>query len=184
MTIAELLIPRCICVSPTGDKYHYPASPYKIGEILTKDDRDNVIPIKYEGSGGMFFSELKRYPYLFKELHWWQHRNIEDLPLFVKTENKVYAVEKWEPSVFSNEFRPVEYGLDVDYSRKLFEKYEKDGKIKEWLKRPDSGSLSVDWHQHHMGNIIPKCFPATEAEYIDFKNGYYPGKSSSVNSSK
>ena len=70
-------------------------SPYKIGDVVTANERDTVhllnVP-EYDSFEGKTIEcqhflpvdVCKRYPALYKELQWWQHRKAEEMPEYVK----------------------------------------------------------------------------------------------------
>lgn len=96
MTPEELLMPRYKVIAD------YPNSPFS-GILTLKKYWDGV---KYEwyGHDGLYSeydSFFKGYPHLFKPLEWWEEREIEDMPKYVKLEKDymetkvgVYEVEK------------------------------------------------------------------------------------------
>ena len=65
----------------------YPDSIYTVGTVL---DREG----SYDSSNNVFF--YNKYPHLFRELSWWEHREISDFPEYVKysTKGKIIKV-KW-----------------------------------------------------------------------------------------
>lgn len=123
MTNEELLKPRYIVIND------YPNSIFDIGEILDEE---------YVGKSS--FNELKNFPHLFKPLEWWEERNIQDLPKYLKS--------KYEDGKF--DFYKVE---------KYFYKYS-DLRF-EWI--DDESSETFKELLKYSG-----CLPSTEEEYLEY----------------
>lgn len=75
MTTEELLKPRYKVIAD------YPHSWFTIGEII----QDNFVSLS-----------LKLYPNIFKELKWWEKREVEDLPKYLKIGDCIRKVIKWD----------------------------------------------------------------------------------------
>ena len=75
MTTEELLKPRYKVVLA------YPHSWIEVGEII-------------ENNFDIF--NLKDYPKIFKELKWWEERENEDLPKYLKIDDSVRKVIEWD----------------------------------------------------------------------------------------
>lgn len=84
-TASDLLKPRCMVAED------YPENPFEIGMILIQD-KDTVGEVwVLESEVGLikqdrnfFYGDILKYPKIFKPLHWWQERNIIDLPDYIK----------------------------------------------------------------------------------------------------
>lgn len=90
---------------------------HKIGDIIMFDDNYSVFLWKESGSDGTMCSEehFQKYPAIFRELEWWEEREIEEMPkyvLFTKSTNKeVWKVVRWEETkVFGSVFWTEEDG--------------------------------------------------------------------------
>jgi hypothetical protein len=78
MTIKDLLIPRYAVAM------NYPGSPFKIGDILT-----NVLGVTYRINGSQIVENviaIQEFPEIFKPLIWWEFRDREDMPIYLKLE--------------------------------------------------------------------------------------------------
>lgn len=94
MTAAELLKPRKIV------ELDYPNSPFKIGEILEFDEKENKFYLPFEGDKIFYNINHEKYPHIFKPLNWWEHRKVEDMTkkVIFKEDGKVeqYNIINWE----------------------------------------------------------------------------------------
>lgn len=122
MTPQELLIPRVKCTAIEGAKEHYPESPFAIGEILTYFEEEGTGHEFYIGKKqGLPVSVINKNSHLFKELHWAERRNPEDMPEYVKDKFKVFKVKEWKlagnVSFFSDDctipYHPMRIGNNV-----------------------------------------------------------------------
>jgi hypothetical protein len=108
MTKEELLKPRYKVMA------NYPYTPFGIGDIITlKDEQEQVCLINHQHidefgvrkNANSIFSiyELNNYPHLFKPLHWWEERELSELPeyiMFAKDyagfkKDQVFKTENW-----------------------------------------------------------------------------------------
>lgn len=80
MTNEELLKPRWKCIAD------FPDSKYKIGQIYDGFEfEDNIfISPKDFGYSDTPIDIPEDYPAIFKKLEWWEERNKEDLPKYIK----------------------------------------------------------------------------------------------------
>jgi len=86
MTTEELLKPRYKVIAK------YPESRFEVEEILTQ-----WIGSNFAGKNPYaILSNPQEYPKVFKELHWWEDREIEDLPKYLKIDNSIRKVIKWD----------------------------------------------------------------------------------------
>lgn len=82
MTPQELLIPRYKVISD------YPNGCFKLGEILTE-----WIGNTYSGDNKYtVISKPDKFPAIFKSLKWWEERNIEELPKYLKIRDAIRVV--------------------------------------------------------------------------------------------
>ncbi len=70
----DLLTPRFKVIAD------YPNSFFDIGEITENE---------------FTLIDLEKYPHLFKKLGWWEDREIEELPQYLKSENQVFKVSNY-----------------------------------------------------------------------------------------
>jgi hypothetical protein len=93
-SVEELLKPRYIIENEWLD------CPYPKGTILVQQSHSNGFGPEMWIAGQYTFSEsdLKKYPYLTRELRWWQERKERDLPDYVK-------------DIFSGELLKIEYNF-------------------------------------------------------------------------
>ena len=73
----------------------YPNSPFNLGNILTQHTQFNKDA--YFFNGNLYTDRHPEdYPHLFRLLHWWEYRELSDLPIYVKysTKGKIIKV-KW-----------------------------------------------------------------------------------------
>lgn len=86
MTVEELLKPRYKVIAD------YPSSPFFINDILPNAlkewQRDNE-------RTKATLNECEKYPAIFKKLEWWEEREIEDMPEYLKDDNGVYKCRNW-----------------------------------------------------------------------------------------
>lgn len=96
----DILKPRYKVVSD------YPFAKHCIGDILTRIPKatDNVFAKEgwKPGDPSIDESYLMQYPHLFRKLEWWEERQIEDLPLFVRfgqwdKPHMIYKIKEWNP---------------------------------------------------------------------------------------
>jgi len=92
----ELLTPRVEVIAD------YPNSPFKIGQILNvdagqlKENGESYMYVQTEHDSSVAVSE---YPHLFRMLPWYEKRDIEDMPEYVKTGliNQRFSKVQWKP---------------------------------------------------------------------------------------
>jgi len=76
MTTEELLKPRWKVIADFPFNTYY-----KVGGVIT-DDR--LMAARNETGHAVFACEWNDYPNIFRKLKWWEERNIEDMPEYVK----------------------------------------------------------------------------------------------------
>lgn len=89
MTKEELLLPRLITIAEDT------SGNLKVGEIFGFDDE---FGIHWTSKNAFTPEEITRFPHLFRKLDWWEHRNIEDMPEYVREDSGngyLYKVEKY-----------------------------------------------------------------------------------------
>lgn len=85
----NLLTPRCEVIAD----YFY--SPYKVGDIIEPNEKGLVhltTTVQYDSFDGQNhdvvnyfpFETVAKYPKLFRSLHWWQLRPVEEMPEYLK----------------------------------------------------------------------------------------------------
>jgi hypothetical protein len=128
MTVEEFLQQRYKVISD------YPESPFEIGDIRYAEDRP------YNGMSKEFYD---KYPYIFKKLEWWEERDIEDMPKYLKVveSGKIEKVTDY----FLDAYTPAFY-TGKTYKSKLF------------------GIAPEPFN-------IRSTIPATEEEYNQYTNG-------------
>jgi hypothetical protein len=92
MTKENLLKPRAKAIFTKGE--HYPGSPFSNNEIIELEGVGSTI--YYDNYGGLGITTAN-YPHLFKILEWWEDRNIEDLPVYLKEieGGKIFKVTRY-----------------------------------------------------------------------------------------
>lgn len=88
MSVEELLIPRYKVIAD------YPGSPYTVGQI-----------IHVHGEQGVNCEYFNKWPAIFKPLQWWEERDKNDMPEYVKSQLWVAKVKEWsgDNSYFTGE---------------------------------------------------------------------------------
>jgi hypothetical protein len=97
MTKEELLIPRYKCIAPMPfdrDKL------YNVGDIFTDDGK---VAVRNQHGDPVYPIDWATYPHLFKPLHWWEERELSELPeyiMFAKDyagfkDGQVFKTENW-----------------------------------------------------------------------------------------
>jgi hypothetical protein len=74
MSIEELMKPRYKVVAD------YPNAFAIVGSVWHEDERAHYVMHHEE-------LDVEKYPHLFKKLQWWEERDIEDLPQYIKWTN-------------------------------------------------------------------------------------------------
>lgn len=95
MTAAELLKPRRIV------ELDYPNSPFKIGDILEFDEKQNMFYSPFESDKIFYNVDVEKYPHIFRPLKWWEHRKVEDMPkrvisTFPETKGTIKSITKMD----------------------------------------------------------------------------------------
>ena len=89
--MTDLTTPRYIVIAD------YPNSPFKVGEILIfipqfmHRNKGLIQQTQYSDvykclNNFIFATDIDKYPHLFRRLEWWEHRDIKDMPQYVKWE--------------------------------------------------------------------------------------------------
>lgn len=133
MTNEILLKPRAKTIFTNGE--HYPGSPFSPNEIIELDETGDTI--YYEDYGRLRITTAS-YPHLFKTLEWWEDRNEDDLPKYLK-EVETGKVDK-----------VVRYFIDSRLPCFYTGEIEKKGK----------------WKGSETPFNLRAMIPATEAEYL------------------
>jgi hypothetical protein len=103
----------------------YPNNPFKVGTVLTDTDWGGWL--RY-GERMLNLSMVKYYPHLFKELQWWEKRSLDEMPEYVKNENKVFKVIEWRHGALWIECRLIglrgaHYPIDLNLTPATLEEY-------------------------------------------------------------
>lgn len=139
---AELLTPRIEVIAD------YPNSPFVVGDILFFEKSDGVFTTyKKEGykEGVITAMDFANYPHLFRPLPWYEKRDIEDMPEYVKLVPDSISVAKL-------------HGFDCELYYKVY-----DWRITD--KGNLQGKTKDDWF------IVTHFTPATIDEYNQYING-------------
>lgn len=117
MTTEELLKPRIKVIAPA------PFMKNEVGTLLYRHEGRGFSFGIITGDSENFFplEVFKEWPHIFKEVPWWEDREIEDMPEYVKhcVNHRVFRVKIWR----------AEYGQLVAYE------FLKDGGMKaNWYK--------------------------------------------------
>lgn len=125
MTPEELLRPRYKVIAdfPQG------AFRFKVGEILEKKG------IHFTGEAkSINENEINKYPHLFHKLEWWEERQEDEMPEYIRYEDeKIYKVLHWEGATAIIKLRPPDYKLKAtmgfgEYLPSTKEEFEKQNK--------------------------------------------------------
>ena len=112
-----LLIPRYICTAPDGCKEHYPNSPFEVGEILTLSHADKYPHCHDSGCDYLDADYFNQYPHLFAPLPWYAHRELSEMPEYVKGPQGILPCT-WNLSdtgkMYAN-FPKVTIGLNMEF---------------------------------------------------------------------
>lgn len=151
-TVEELLLPRYKVIAD----YFY--NPYKIGDIITVLHDDRSVHLATTSQRDDFGetvnvdhyfnpARLKDYPHLFQPLPWWSDRKAEDMPAFIKCDERVWKIAEWKKDMLGR-FFPVN-------------EVETEGETKNFA--------NIKWH--FAGD---KFLPATIEEYEQYKQRPQP----------
>lgn len=103
--VSELLKPRVKCIG--NDKWHYPFSPYSVGQILykVKNEPDSGSGFWSADTYSIAKDDFKLdhiclnpldYPHLFKPLAWYEEREASEMPRYLKDKDGVYEMKDYE----------------------------------------------------------------------------------------
>lgn len=96
---------------------NFPDSDFRVGSIQDRDWCKYVNGV--DETDGILWS-ISDFPHLFRELEWWEERDIDDLPNFVKYQNLIYKVKEKNLVSARSEKHPLDgAGLDVPWSNCL-----------------------------------------------------------------
>lgn len=95
MTVEEFFNPRYRCIA------RYPHSKFSVGAIYTNKECCEILnPNNVEGCLSVY--DCEKYPAIFRKIDWWEYRDIEDMPEYVKEEGgKIHKVTFFEEYGFS-----------------------------------------------------------------------------------
>lgn len=100
LTSEELMKPRYKVVA---DYPHIEMDQHGVGDIISPYGMGFVHPEKVK-------EQYDSFPHLFKKLEWWEERNIDDMPEYLKSEYKmlevveVYKISGYETNTFGEFF--------------------------------------------------------------------------------
>jgi len=151
MNIKHLLTPRVICKGTEEGKRNYPGSDFNTGDILVNPD---ISPNHfYKAVDDTTFTlgpdidktTVEQFPNLFRPLAWYEKRNPENMPEYVRyTENHKYASHKYNEVV-----KVTKWVNDESNEGELYFTFENDPK-------DDLGVYPEDY------------VPATKDEYVEY----------------
>lgn len=72
LDVKELMRPRYEVIAD------YPGNQNKVGSIIVCPD--------YDFTAQYWIEANDKYPHLFKKLNWWEHRKVEDMPMFLRSD--------------------------------------------------------------------------------------------------
>jgi hypothetical protein len=146
--IEELLVPRYKVIDL------FPFNQYfSIGDIIEcehLDDREHLAtheryawlePLKNSSAHNTTFyeSEFNKYPHLFRRLEWWEERQPEEMPKYLKDKTGVFKTRDWR-------LIGAVMAFDIYITGSVY---------------------SIDgWHELSK-SFLPNYLPATEAEYLN-----------------
>lgn len=136
LTPEQLLHPRYEVIAD------YPNSIFNVGHILTQNTQNKnrfEVIIDYI-TGYAWVNNPEKYPNIFHKLEWWEKRNIEDMPEYVKGKSLISG----------------NYGVVKIYNWQHF-----DG----WWKANNKHVISED-----VFNLYEYIEPATETDYQNYLN--------------
>lgn len=127
LTKEQLLIPRVMCVGKNWTANNPHSGWYVEGEILTEINKYNMWDSINRGT--VYFDPiyLEMYPHLYKELSWWEHRDSDDLPMYVYMDFHYYKVSSydiktgvvyifWENGVVANSLKKCKPATEQEYN--------------------------------------------------------------------
>lgn len=88
--------------------------------------------------------EPEKYPKVFQKLFWFEARKTEDMPQYLKIENRIWKIKRWKKTIFELDWSPVN---EID----------RDGETENFA--------GICWHFSKNNS-----FPATEEEYLTYIN--------------
>lgn len=141
LTVEELLVQRYKAIAP------FPQSSLKVGDIISFE-LAHVEIAQYSALSGDPISlavperEVKKYPHLFQPLPWWSDREVEDMPPYIKCDERVWKITEWKKDILGRFFPMNE--VDTEGETENF--------------------ANIKWHF-----ASDKFLPATREEYELFK---------------
>lgn len=92
MTAEELLKPRFKVIA------NYPCSMHKLGDVIETYESAMSYAVEIDDVSEKVC--LLDYPQIFKKMHWWEERTVEQMPKRVKSladdKGTVYEIESWD----------------------------------------------------------------------------------------
>lgn len=108
MTTEELLRPRYMPIFNEKGK-HYPNSPYKKDEVISTSPQ-----VCFQDPRPF----LNNYPNLFRSIQWWEHRDVSDMPEYVKYMHQDGKEPKFEYFI-CRQWQPIKDGWNFLNSKGL-----------------------------------------------------------------
>jgi len=119
MNAQELMKPRFEVIAD------YPNCPFKVKDLIYNkfkyifgtDNTNQVLTLK----------DIEKYPHLFKKLNWWDKRNIEDMPTYIKSESQVvkpkWEMEEWRGKKYwrAYDLEAAKYNMSLSFKLDYFE---------------------------------------------------------------
>jgi hypothetical protein len=102
-TVEELLIQRYKVIAP------YPQSSFEVGDIISFE-LQHVEIARYTALNGdpiklaVMEKEVQKYPHLFQPLPWYAERKPEDLPEYIKCDERVWKITEWKKGMLGKVF--------------------------------------------------------------------------------
>lgn len=122
MNAQELMKPRFEVIAV------FPFCPVVIKEQLERVTNTLFIVSKIgENANVWHLSEIEKYPHLFRKLNWWDKRNIEDMPTYIKSETQVvkpdWQLEEWMGNKYLRAYdsSAKKYNMSLSFKLQLFE---------------------------------------------------------------
>jgi len=115
--MSDLLTPRFLVTTD------YPDSKFKVGDILSPHFFCKFIYSNCDNTGGLRLSEVKKYPAVFKELKWYEKREVSEMPTYIKSETQVvkpdWQLKEWNGHTYLRAYDTESAKLNISSFFKL-----------------------------------------------------------------
>jgi len=91
MTTEELLKKRRKVISPYPEMERHNI---KVGDIITISE-SAMYADKTQDGNPVVAIDHEIFPAIFKEIAWWEKRDVSDMPEYVKIDEKILPIKKW-----------------------------------------------------------------------------------------